>query len=225
VKSWTHVAATLRRHPSSWLLAAQLLAVLLHPFFELSGPGRALFLLAGNVVLALTLVVIFRNPTVNWIGWLLALPAVAFSLAGHFAGLPELLPIGYVLEALLYFYAAGGLIHYMLEDHEISPDELVAAAATFTLLAWAFAFAFSATQALAPGSFNAGASPEEPRTWLELLYLSFAALSGVGLSDIVPVGGFARSLLMIEMFAGVMYMALIVSRLVALATMKAMPKR
>jgi hypothetical protein len=39
----------------------------------------------------------------------------------------------------------------------------------------------------------------------------------VGLSDILPVTGMARALVMLESFAGVMYMALVVSRLVSLA--------
>jgi hypothetical protein len=50
---------------------------------------------------------------------------------------------------------------------------------------------------------------------VELLYLSIAVLSSVGLSDILPVTGMARALVMLESFAGVMYMALVVSRLVS----------
>src|SRR5688572_27251371 len=43
---------------------------------------------------------------------------------------------------------------------------------------------------------------------------------GVGLSDIVPLRPFARSLVMLEMFCGVMYVAIVVSRLVALASQR-----
>jgi hypothetical protein len=35
-----------------------------------------------------------------------------------------------------------------------------------------------------PGSFSAPINPAGRRTWMELLFLSFAVLSGVGLSDI-----------------------------------------
>jgi hypothetical protein len=52
---------------------------------------------------------------------------------------------------------------------------------------------------------------------MELLYLSFSVLSGVGLSDVVPVQPLARSLVMLEQFAGVMYIALVVSRLIGLS--------
>ena len=52
---------------------------------------------------------------------------------------------------------------------------------------------------------------------MELLFLSFTTLSGVGLSDILPVLPMARALVMIEEFSGVMYLAVVVSRLIALS--------
>jgi hypothetical protein len=51
---------------------------------------------------------------------------------------------------------------------------------------------------------------------MELLFLSVAVLSSVALSDILPVTGMARALVMLESFAGVMYIALVVSRLISL---------
>jgi hypothetical protein len=52
---------------------------------------------------------------------------------------------------------------------------------------------------------------------MELLFLSFTTLSGVGLGDIVPLAPMARAIVMIEEFAGVMYLALVVSRLISLS--------
>jgi hypothetical protein len=108
----------------------------------------------------------------------------------------------------------------MLGDHEVTADELVAAGATFTLLAWAFAFAYSVCQALSPGSFIAAVDPAAPRSWMELLFLSFTILSGVGLGDVMPVRPLARALVMLEEFAGVMYIALVVSRLIGLTIVR-----
>ena len=54
---------------------------------------------------------------------------------------------------------------------------------------------------------------------MELLFLSFTTLSGVGLGDIVPLQPMARALVMIEEFSGVMYLAVVVSRLIALSVM------
>lgn len=116
----------------------------------------------------------------------------------------------------LLFYAAGSLIAYMLQDWVATTDELFAAGATFTLLAWAFAYVYVVCEAFFPGSFAAAGSAVATRTWMELLYLSVAVLSSVGLSDVVPVTPMARAIVMLESFAGVMYIALVVSRLISM---------
>jgi hypothetical protein len=81
---------------------------------------------------------------------------------------------------------------------------------------------YSVCQIWYPGSFNAVASG--PRTWLELIFLSFSIQSGTGLSDIVPLTPTARVLTALQMFTGVMYIALVVSRLVALQYITHLPK-
>jgi hypothetical protein len=53
---------------------------------------------------------------------------------------------------------------------------------------------------------------------MELSFFSFTILSGVGLGDIVPLVPMARALVMLEELAGLMYIALVVSRLVAMTT-------
>jgi hypothetical protein len=217
VKRWM---ASLSNHPSGLLLGAQLAAVLLYPLMEDTDAGRAVFGAFGITVLALALWVVNRSPTINWIAWLIAIPSVFFSLLANLGGREELLPVAHLLESVLYFYAAAGLIAYMLQDHRVTLDELLAAGATFTLLAWAFAFAFSVCQTWYPDSFTAAVDADDARSWMELLFLSFSVLSGVGLSDIVPVTAPARALTMLEMFAGVMYIAVVVSRLIALTTLR-----
>lgn len=57
----------------------------------------------------------------------------------------------------------------------------------------------------------------------QLLYLSVMVLSSVGLSDIIPVTPMARGIVMLEAVAGVMYIALVVSRLIGLSLMARRP--
>ena len=209
-----------RRHPSAWLLAVQLLGVLLYPAMEHMPAGRALFGAFGMLVLGLAVWVVRRSPLLLWLALTLAIPAVVFSIAGALLGRHSLIAVAQAFESLLYFYTSCSLIAYMLQDHKVTRDELFAAGATFTLLAWAFAFAYSVCQHVYPGSFVA-TSEGDFRSWVELLYLSFSLLSGVGLSDVVPVHPQARALVMLEQFAGVMYVALVVSRLVGLTIYKA----
>jgi hypothetical protein len=207
----------LRRNPSAGLLAVQLLGFLLYPLMETSPSSRALFGAFGLVVLGAALWVVRRSPWLTWLGFLLALPVVVLSVITAVAPHPELVVWVAALESLFYFFATGSLIAYMLQDWVATTDEFFAAGATFTLLAWAFAYAYVVCEALFPGSFS-GAGGAAARTWMELLYLSVAVLSSVGLSDIVPVTPMARAIVMLESFAGVMYIALVVSRLIGMAT-------
>jgi hypothetical protein len=150
----------------------------------------------------------------------LGVPATVLLLIQAVTSDDSLLPYSSALEALLYFYAAGALIAYMLADHEITRDELFAVGATFTLVAWAFAYSYTVCQAIEPESFTAAIDPQNDRSWMELLFLSFTTLSSTGLSDVSPVKAFARSLVMIEELAGLAYVAMVVSRLVGLMVLR-----
>jgi hypothetical protein len=212
-----------RREPSAVLLAAQLAGVLLYPFMEDSDAGRALFSVFGIGILGLVVLAVRSSPAKTWLGVVLGVPATVLLLIQAVSGSDTLLPYSSALEAVLYLYAAGALIAYMLADHEITRDELFAVGATFTLVAWAFAYSYTVCQAIAPGSFIAAIDPNGDRSWMELLFLSFTTLSSTGLSDVVPVKAFARALVMIEQLAGLAYVAMVVSRLVGLMVIARRP--
>jgi hypothetical protein len=205
-----------RRQPSAILLVVQLAGVLLYPFMEGNDAGRALFSVFGILVLGLVVLAVRSSPAFTWVGFVLAIPATVLLVIQAVTTSDELLPYSSAIEAVLYLYAAGALIVYMLADHEITRDELFAVGATFTLVAWAFAYGYTVCQAIEPDSFTAAVNPGDERTWMELLFLSFTTLTSTGLGDVIPVKAFARSLVMIEQLAGVGYVAIVVSRLIGL---------
>jgi hypothetical protein len=211
---WFRVA---RQTPSALLLTVQLAALLVYPLLEDSPAGRAAFALIGIAVLALVVLTVRRSPPPLWASLLLAGPAVALLLVQVVsdASWPQTWAAGF--EAALYFYAAVGLVRYMTADTIVTVDELFAVGATFTLLAWAYAYTYTLIQGLAPGSFAGSVNPHEARSWLELLLLSFTNLTATGLSDVVPVRGYARSAVMLEQVTGVLYVAMLISRIVALS--------
>jgi hypothetical protein len=205
-----------RYHPSAFLLAAQLLNLFLYARFHGIHSGRASLNAFSVLVLALAVWVVNRSPALNWIAWVIAAPAFLLSILSAVFVDARLLAGASLLEAALYFYAAASLIAYMMQDYRVTIDELFAAGATFTLIAWGFAHAYLVCQMWYPGSFGGQTNPGEPRTFLELLFLSFTTLSAVGLGDILPITPEARVLVMLEEFAGVFYIAVVVSRLIGL---------
>jgi len=204
------------RYPSASLLFVQLLGIVLYPMMEQLPEGRAIVGAFGIVVLVMSLRMVRSSPTIQWVAFSLAACILLLTVAVELNDSASLTIGLATLESVFYFYAAGSLIAYMMEDQRATTDELFAVGTTFTLLAWGFAHAFSVCQQLSPGGFTAAVDAEAPRTWVELLFLSFSILSGVGLSDITPIRPFARALVMLEQFAGVMYIALVVTRLIGL---------
>jgi len=204
----------IRQTPCAVLLAVQFLGVLLYPFLEDSLQSRQLFALFGLVVLALVMFALRVTPALTWVASLLALPAVVLLFVQIATGNETLVIWASGFECLLYFYGAGAMLLYMLDDEVVTTDELFAMGAVFTLLAWAFAHVYVVLQGLEPGAFAGPGGGM--RSWTELLFLSFTTLSSTGLSDIIPVSGHARSVNMIEQVAGLFYIAMVVTRLVGL---------
>ena len=208
--------ALTRQHPSAFLLAAQLLSLILYAALGENSSGRVLLGVVGILILALVVWVIDRSPALTWIGWVLVAPAIVLSLLYIFFDNPILLIWSSWLEAVLYFYAAGSMVAYMMKDYQVTTDELFAAGSAFTLIAWGFAYLYLICQMWSPDSFIGITNPGQPRTFLELLFLSFTNLTAAGLGDILPVTPPARVLVMLEQFAGIGYVAVVVSRLIGM---------
>lgn len=188
--------------------------MLLYPFIEHTTASQIGFKFFGLIVLGLTIKMVRQTPGLLRVSLVLGVPIVlllAWQIAFDAA---YLLPWSSGLEAIFYFYAAACLIAYMMQDYKATLDEILASAATFTLLAWGFTHLFVMIQAIDPGTFTAAVNPSEPRTWTELNYLSFALLSSTGIGDVIPLTPHARAVASIEMFVGVMYLAGVVARLI-----------
>lgn len=72
---------------------------------------------------------------------------------------------------------------------------------------------------------NAANNPDGITRWWDLLYFSFTCLTSVGFGKITPANDHARSLVMIQQMAGVLYFALVISRLVTLQARRAAGER
>ena len=203
-------------HPSGVLLAAQLLEVLAYPFAGDTPLGRTLIGVFGVLVLSIAVYAVRATPALTWVAVVLGLPVVALTIAEGFAPANHQVVFwSALLHAAFYGYTGYGLIRYLFDDSWVTRDEIFAVGANFTVVSWMFAHLFMAVQVVYPGSFTAYQG-EGHRTFLELLYLSFANLTSVGLSDVTAVLPLARSVVIIEQVAGVMYVALIIARVVGL---------
>jgi hypothetical protein len=84
------------------------------------------------------------------------------------------------------------MLAYMLQEDDVTTDE----------------------QPLNPPGFDPDG--QGSTSWTESVFLSFTTLSSTGLSGITPISVYARSVLMLEQIAGLFYVPMVVTRLVAL---------
>jgi hypothetical protein len=126
-------------------------------------------------------------------------------------------------QALFHAFVVICLLRYMLRDEVMTRDELFAAAGLYVLMAFVFAYLYALIEHWQPGAFviNAANDPRGLTRWWDLLYFSFTCLTSVGFGEITPANDHARSLVMIQQMIGVLYFALVVSRLVTLQTRRA----
>lgn len=205
-------------YPSLLLLLVQLISILINPMLQATSFDQAIFNCFNLLALALAVWIVNRSPLINWVAWILAIPSVILTGAFVSSGNAHYLIWAQTLESAMYFYTAIGLIMYMFNDNVLTRDELFAAAATFTVLAWGFTLAYSVCQLIYPGSITGNMNPGQARSWVDLTFLSFSILSSTGYGDVMLVHPIAKVIGTIQMFFGLMYMALIVSRLVTLTT-------
>ncbi|WP_307205522.1 ion channel [Nocardioides zeae] len=198
-------------------MLTQLGGILVYPFLGDSGTGRGAFGTIGLVVLVMAVFAVRATQALTWVSLVLGGPLVVLTVLEAMRPDNGAIVVGSsLLHAVFYFYTAWALIRYMFHDDEVTNDEIWATGATFTVVAWGFAYLYVAVQVVWPGSFTAAVDAEQQRSWVELLFLSVTTLTSTGLSDVVPVLPHARSVVMLEQIAGMLYIALVIARVMAL---------
>ena len=119
------------------------------------------------------------------------------------------------LAILLLLYTLALLLQRIVTVDESDFDVICGAVAVYLLLGVVWAVWYRLIETLAPNSFSiAGAGGS--LGWNDYLYFSFVTLTTLGYGDVLPVSPIARIWATLEAVAGVLYIALLISRLVNL---------
>ena len=206
------------QQPSAVLLAVQLIGVLLYPFMDDSPIGRAALSTFGLVVLFLAVRAVRATPALTWVAVLLGLPIVVLTILEvvdplNTPGHPVVVGPARGLLLLHELRAAALHVRRPLRDARRAVGDRgdVHGRGVGVRL-----HLHGRPGHLARLVHRRHRRRDAPRTWFELLFLSFTNLTSVGLSDIMPVLPHARSWVMIEQVAGLLYVALVISRIVGL---------
>ncbi len=205
------------RYSAIELLVALLLLFMAAPFVEILPHGK----LIESILVTLVMVsAVLATGGKRWtlaITLALVAPALAGKWLNHFA--PNLVPapVFLVATAAFFVFIVGRLLRFILRTPRVDANILCAGLAGYLMLGILWVPAYVLTARLTPGAFAFAAGPQNGSVMegFNAFYFSFITLCTVGYGDVTPVSNVARMLVVMETISGIFYMAVLVSRLVA----------
>lgn len=206
-----------RRFSTVELLIALGLLFFSFPFLEeVKGGAYIVSILLSVVLLAAVLAVAHRKGAF-FIAVLLAIPAIGGRWINHFW--PNMVPPPVFLTAALALIAfvVGNLLRFVLRSPSVNFEVLCASISAYLMLGLMWTVAYWLLDQVAPGSFSFNTSGgKHSMNGFNAFYFSFITLSTVGYGDITPLSRIARWLAAMEAMTGLLYVAVLIARLVAL---------
>lgn len=207
-----------RRFSTAEFLVALVLLLIGAPIVDKIPHGRSIETVLLTLVLVSGVLAVGRSRrTLVWAA-VLVVPAVVGRWLNHF--LPELAPAEISLVAGLVFviFLVVQFLRFILRAPQVNAEVMYAGISVYLLLGLSWMFAYQLVARLVPDSFAFSTGPASSRAMdgFTAYYFSFVTLTTVGYGDITPVSNGARALAAMEAMTGTLYVAVLISRLVAL---------
>ena len=206
-----------RRFSAVGLLIALALLFFFFPFVEEVKGGDLIVSLLLSLVLLSAVLAVSDRKGVLLTALVLAIPAIAGRWINDVR--PDLVPPAVFLIAglLLVAFVVVNLLRFVLRAPSVNVEVLCASISAYLMLGLMWTMAYWLVDQLTPGafSFNTNAG-KQSMNGFNAFYFSFITLSTVGYGDITPVSRIARWLAAMEAMTGLLYVAVLIARLVAL---------
>jgi len=200
-----------------FLLFVYLLAYLIvDPYLENTGAGYVLVRVAGSVGIFIVLYAISRRRTILFVGIALAIPALLQLLLQFRADAGTLSVINIVLSFSFDVFVVVVIFRRVIMEEQPTAETIFGALCIYLLVGFTFASVYGMIATLQPRAFyldpmvNTHVTPDR----FDFIYYSFATMTSVGASGIVPASRQARSVTIIEATLGVLYLAVLIARLI-----------
>ena len=213
------------RYSGALLMGALVLLFVVLPFVEDLPTGE---ILKPSLI---ALVMVFAVLAVRGTRWTLAtvlallIPALGGKWASHFA--PGLVPapVSPVATMLFFAFVVALILRFILRTPRVDANVLCAGLSGYLMLGLLWVPAYTLTAHLTPGAFafSTGHQGAVSMEGLTAFYFSFITLCTVGYGDVTPVSNVARMLVVTEVIAGLFYITVLISRLVAVYSTQNLP--
>lgn len=190
-------------------------SLIVYPYAESTTFGYYLFRVLGGFGIVLCVYAVSFRRTLVVIALLLAIPAVVqHTLDVRASGFLPILNItlSFVFDVLIIVV----IFRRVFAPRQPDAETIFGALCIYMLVGFTFASLYSLIAREEVRAFyldpvvNVHVVPDR----LDFIYYSFGTLTSLGANGIVPVTGQARSLTVIEAILGVLYLAVLISRLV-----------
>jgi len=152
------------------------------------------------------------------LGAILALPTVIGKWLTHLWPEQAAVEFFYIAGLVFLSFLIWEFLRFILRAPRVNSEVICAGMSVYLLLGLLWMFAYLLVARAEPGAFafTTGPSADVALDGANAFYFSFITLSTVGYGDIVPVSQVARMLAAMEAVTGTLYVAVLISRLVAL---------
>jgi hypothetical protein len=207
-----------RRFSTVQLLVVLGLLFLSFPFVEEVKGGDIIVSILLSLVLISAVLAVASSGRTLVVAVLLMIPAIAGRWINHFR--PDLVPPAVFLVSglVLVAFVVVNLLSFVFHAPSVNTEVLCASISAYLMLGLMWTMAYWLVDQLTPGgafSFNTTAG-KQSMNGFNAFYFSFITLSTVGYGDITPVSRIARWLAALEAMTGLLYVAVLIARLVAL---------
>ncbi|RLC67573.1 MAG: two pore domain potassium channel family protein [Chloroflexi bacterium] len=202
-----------------YLLLSLLFLLLAYPSIErFAVAGKILALFFSFVLVAGIYAVSGHNRTKVIISFILAVPAIAIIWFDQFFASKMLDIATFTLLVLFSFFTMGCIVSYLLSAKRVTKDILAGAASAYLLMGISWSMLCGLLELIIPGSFavNEAIGVDALSRWSTFNYYSFTTLTTLGYGDITPITSRAQSFAILESVMGVLFTALLISRLVGM---------
>lgn len=206
-----------RRFTSVQLLVALALLFFFFPFVEEVKGGDIIVSILLSLVLLCAVLAVADRKRVLVIAVTLAIPAIAGRWISHFR--PDLVPPPVFLTAglVLIAFVVANLLRFVLRAPSVNVEVLCASISAYLMLGLLWTVAYWLVDQLNPEAFAFNTNEgRQSISGFNAFYFSFVTLSTVGYGDITPVSKVARMLAAMEAMTGLLYVAVLIARLVAI---------
>lgn len=193
-----------------------LASLIVYPYAESNAFGYYTFRVLGSAAIVFCVYAVSFRRSLVAIAALLAIPTFAHRILSWNVSASALSMLNIALSFVFDVFILVIIFRRVFAPSQPNAETIFGALCIYLLAGFAFASVYGMVSVLDPHAFyldpasNFHRIPER----MDFVYYSFATMTSLGASGMTPVSGEARSVSVIEALVGVLYLAVLISRLV-----------